>query len=399
MRRTLRLLPLVIGLLICFSLIAQANDKPSFEIKPYGYFKLDGSYDQNLTSHGNFVMWVAQPDPAREGDDEQFNMTANETRLGLWLNSENYNPAQIGARVEFDLYGGFENTTVADNQAVLMLRHAYFTVESGQWKLLAGQSWDLISPLNAPTLNYSALWGCGNIGYLRPQVSLWYNPVQNDETRMTMAGGFFRNFGPDLTPSFTLALGEDADGYDDGIDAGIPSFQGLLDFNHTWYSGTSLRIGVSGLWGQLKAETNVGNYENYESWGVIGHLAFNFGESFGILGEGYTGLNLGSYFGGILQNSTIEGVNSFGGWGSLWFKATPKFKFTAGYGYDDPKDEDIYSGRSWNNCIFGNIQYNLVGNVNWGIEVSRWETEYKDPGGTYEKYDNLRVQSSFVFNY
>jgi len=396
MRRAYVITGLVISLLLVSSVVANAADKSTFDLKWYGYFKLDGSYDQNLTSHGDYVMWVEQP--AYDKDDEQFNMTANETRFGFVANGKGYKNVQVGGKLEFDLYAGASGPSIVQNEATLQLRHAYFTIQSSNTKLLAGQSWDLISPLNPATLNYAALWGCGNIGYLRPQVSLWHTASASPQTDVTFAGGFFRTIGEDLTPTLlTLALAGDtiSDGDDDGTDAGIPSFQGLFEVKHTLPSGTSFRVGASALWGELKAETNQGNSQKYESWAAVGHVMVSFPNGSGFAGEAFTGINLGSYFGGIRQSSTIDGVESLGGWASAWVKPSPKVKLAAGFGLDDPKDEDITSGRSKNTSYFGNIRYYIVPQASIGLEVSQWETEYKDA----ETAKNLRAQTSFILNF
>lgn len=370
-----------------------ADDTKSFDVDFYGYLKLDGAYDQNQTSHGNFSMWVNER--SNDQDDEQFNMTANESRFGMNVVGNNYQNVKVTGKLEFDLYAGVTGTAAVENNAMLQLRHAYFSVESGDFKLLAGQTWDLISPLNPATLNYPVLWGCGNIGYRRPQVSLWYNMHPNQDMTVTMAGGFFRTIGSDVTPTFSLGLGETSDGSDDGTDAGIPSFQGLLDIKHNFAKNGFVRVGVSGLWGQLKAETNLNNSETYESWGGVGHLMIAMPSGFGISGEAFMGNNLGSYFGGILNTSTIEGVEAIGGWGSLWIQPSDKVKFSGGYGLDDPKDEDLLSGRAKNSCIFGNIRYYIVPKVTLGLEVSQWETEYVNA----DTAKNLRVQSAFIMNF
>ena len=392
MRKTVSALAgIVLGLLFLASAVANAGENPAFDVKWYGFIKLDGSYDQNLTSHGNFAMWVKPQVNGR--DDEQFNMTANQTRIGAVLNGTGYHQVRVAGKIELDLYGGVSGATVAQNKALVQLRHAYFTIQSGNTKLLAGQSFDLVSPLNPATLNYTELWGCGNIGHRRAQASLWHTAEAGQQTTVTAAGGAFRTIGDDLTPTFSLAAGEMADGLDDGTDAGIPSFQGQVDIKHDLRSAGYVRMGVSGLWGRLKAETNFGNYETYKSWATVGHFEVVLPSGWGFSGEAFTGANLGTYLGGILNSSTIEGVATGGGWASAWVKPAPKVKVVAGFGVDDPADDDLGAGaRSHNSCVFGNVTYAFVPQTKIGLEVSNWQTKYKD-GDTAK---NMRVQTSFV---
>ncbi len=370
-----------------------AGDKPTFDLKWYGYFKLDGAYDQNLTSHGNFVMWV-QP-KTHVGSDAQFNMTANETRFGLNLTGNGYNNVKVGGKLEFDLFASVTGSTIAENKAMLQLRHAFVTIESGHIKMLAGQSWDLISPLNPSTLNYSVLWGVGNIGYRRPQVSLWYNFKSGAKTDIALAGGFFRTISSDLTPTFSLALGETADGVDDGTDAGIPTLQGLLDYKHTLASGGSIRAGVSTLWGTLKAETNQGRTEKYHASAFSTHLSIAPKPTYGFSTEYYSGNNMGSYFGGILRSSEVDGLKSNGGWVSGWVKPASKVQLSSGYGVDNPYDETFASGRSRNACVYGNVRYELIPQTTLGLELSEWRTAYKGS----ETVKDVRVQSSIILTF
>jgi hypothetical protein len=390
---------LVLGILITLvaGSLVMADENPSFDFNLYGFIKLDGAYDQNLTSHGNFVMWV---DPYQyDGDDEQFNMTANATRFGVSVDGNGYETAQVNGRIEFDLFAGQSAGIIEENRPMLQLRHAYFSVQMGNTMLLAGQSYDLISPLNPSTLNYSELWGCGNIGYRRPQISLWQTLSKSESTDIRLAGGFFRTIGDDLTPTFSLAAGETRDGEDDGTDAGIPSFQTLLDINHHSDGGSTTRFGVSMLYGTLKSETNLGGSENYESWGINGHFMMQFASGFGISGEVYTGSNLQSYLGGILENSTIDGVSSTGAWGSAWMQASQKVELSGGFGLDNVNSDDIGFGRSKNFSIYGNIRYLIVANATLGLEVSHWATEYKIADNTYDTYNNLRLQTSMILNF
>ena len=56
-----------------------------------------------------------------------------------------------------------------ENKSSVLLRHAYVEVKDEDARLLAGQTWDVISPLCPGVLFYSVGWDAGNIGYRRPQ--------------------------------------------------------------------------------------------------------------------------------------------------------------------------------------------------------------------------------------
>jgi len=384
----------IFSLCMVFALgsLAIAGEKPSFDLDWYGYVKLDAAYDNHKTSHGNFVMWSAIGK-----ENEQFNMTANQTRFGLKANGKNYKRVNVFAQVEFDLYGSPSGATVAQNKAMLQLRHAYFSLQYDNFKLNAGQTSDIISPLNPSTLNYSVMWGIGNMGYRRPQISMYYTAQASEMTSVTFGGGFFRTIGNDLTPTFSLAAGETSDGEDDGTDAAIPSVQGIMDVKHKFESGASVRFGVSGLFGRLKTESNMGSFEEYESWGMNGHVDVKASNSFGFKGEAFSGSNLGSYFGGILNSNTVEGIEAVGGWGALWFKTSPKVALNLGVGVDDPKDEDLSNGsRSYNQMIYGNVNYSIVPQVVLGLEVGQVKTDYI---GSDETSKSLRFQTAMTLKF
>ncbi len=377
------------ALILALAMTVSAAEKPSFKFDLSGYFKLDGSYDQNLTSHGNFSLWTK---PASE-DDEQFNMTANHSRFIMKATGENYVDANVGGHLEFDFYGGVTGATVPDNKPMLLLRQAFFTVQKGGIELKAGQSWDMVSPLNTPMLNYGYMLASGNIGYRRPQVSLSYTGQAGENTKVKVGGGIARPMSDDLALSLTLA----ADGIDDGTDAGIPSFQGLFEVNHNPQGGAQIRAGVSGLWGQMKAESNDRTEEEtYNSWAFAGHFQVNVTPQFGLLGEAYTGSNLHTYFGGVANLNTIDGTDAQGGWLSVWGKPHSRVKLIAGAGIDQTDEDALADGSRLNNqTLYGTIEYQLVQQVTLGLEVSQNETEYKNA----ETSDNLRVQSAFMLNF
>ena len=176
----------------------------SVDVQFYGYIKADGSYDSSRTNPGNFVLYVDREDQRR--NDDEFNLTANETRLGMNFSGPSSETLKTSGKVEFDFFA----KPAAENKAEIQMRHAYLNLEwpEAQFSLLAGQTWDVVSPLNPSTLNYSVLWVGGNIGYRRPQVRLTKGLSLTDKVNVKLEGALTRTIGRlDLTNSET---GEDA---------------------------------------------------------------------------------------------------------------------------------------------------------------------------------------------
>ena len=138
------------------------------DIQLYGYLKLDAAYDSSRTTNGDYAQWVEREDD--NDDDNQFNMTANQSRFGMKINGPDGEAMNASGLVEVDFYGN----APAENKAQLMMRHAYIKLDWPEYRfnIIAGQTSDVISPLFPSTVNYSVGWWTGNIGYRRPQIRL-----------------------------------------------------------------------------------------------------------------------------------------------------------------------------------------------------------------------------------
>jgi hypothetical protein len=159
---------------------AQKTQKASdgFSIKSYGYVKLDASYNDSRTVNGNYVIYV--PSEGMVKNDNTFNITARQSRLGLDITAPQYDGWITKARIEADFYG--DGTIAHENKAELMLRHAFLETTRGRLSFLAGQTWDVISPLNPNSLSYVPGFTSGNTGYRRPQIRVSYNNAIDDVT-------------------------------------------------------------------------------------------------------------------------------------------------------------------------------------------------------------------------
>lgn len=368
-------------LLIALSLFAASisapaamceEKSPAYTFKFSGYFKGDVAYDQARVNSGDYALYLLNlPKNAVTS------ITARETRLGLDF-SWKENEYQTDARLEFDFYGlGTTSATLnsQENKPTTMLRHAYVQITRGHWSILAGQTSDIISPLVPKSVNYTVLWDQGNIGYRRPQVRLtgWVNAT--DKVKLTAAVGATRTLGGDL----------DGDKIDDGADAVLPTVQGRLGIAAKLAEKKTLEVGFSGHYGREQYQLKGTQY--VKSWSGNVDLRAVLGDRFELLGEAFTGQDLGTYYGGVGQtvNPLNHEIASTGGWGQISFKPVDRVWINLGYGWDDPNDEDFeipgtattdQSFIDLNSDVFGSIFYSITSTVTAMVEVSGLKTQY-----------------------
>ena len=337
----------------------------------YGYYKMDLAYDSALSSHGNFAMWVK---PYEKGSEiSAQSLTARETRIGFNVERED-----MKGKLEFDFYGGG-----AENKNALQMRKAYVDLPVGPVSLRAGQDCDLISPLVPSTINYTVCWGVGNIGYRRPQLRIYQ---QRGDLYWGLA--LARNISPDLN----------GDGVTDG-DAGTPVIQGRIAY--TLDSGASkLTVGASGHYGYMDA---VGAEDDYDTWSLNGEAVLAVGPRLKLLGEFYVGSNLRTYFGSILNQDSIGGLSSMGGWVDLQYEARDGLDLSLGGSLDTVDEDDLgeaAGARSRDWVAFGNAWYALGSGVKAGFELSYWSTKYPNAApGMEDTPGDLRAQLSVKGNF
>ena len=227
--------------------VTTAEKKPvmaGLDVELYGRLKLDAVYDSARVDTGDFAKWVR---PHRgNNDDGQCDVTANESRLGMYIYGPKNEDFKTGGRVEVDFYGGG-----AENKSNPMMRHAYMTVDwpNAKFGILAGQTSDVISPLAPDTLNYSVGWWAGNIGYRRPQIRLTQGYTLTKDVELKFEGAIARTIG--RTNSGILS----ADQADTGENSSTPSLQGRVSATLPLLGYKPATIGFSGHYAQEKYDT------------------------------------------------------------------------------------------------------------------------------------------------
>ena len=130
----------------------------------YGYIKVDTSYDTDRSNHGNRAFFLL-PESKAEKDDDEFTITANQTRLGVKLDAGAIEGFDVSGKVEADFYEGG-----AEAKPRLRLRYAFIDLQKDGLQLRAGQ---------APRPNFT--FGDPNSQFQRWLLSWqhWFPPAAN----------------------------------------------------------------------------------------------------------------------------------------------------------------------------------------------------------------------------
>ncbi len=372
--------------------VTRHNVWANLDVQLYGKIKADAAIDTARTDTGNFARWV-ESDEGR-GNDHTFNLTARETRLGLKVNGPGDEDFRTSGLVEIDFYSGS-----SENTPLPRMRHAFLKLDwpKKRFSVLAGQTWDVISPLNPSTLNYSVQWWVGNIGYRRPQVRATQGFVLCPDVELTLTGALARTIGHDST----------FDPGDTGEDAGFPGVQGRASLSFPGLGGRKTVVGVSGHYAMEEYDyDSTDSHVDVDSWSANIDLLLPVTDWLAIKAEGFTGEDLDAYLGGIGQGILVHNsgrdvreVQSAGGWLALSLGPWDCWRFNVGcsgeFLCNDDEDFISSSTRTCNSSIFGNAIYEINPNASVGVEISRWLTRYYDQAAG----DSIRVQSSFIYKF
>lgn len=353
--------------------------KGDFQIVPYGALWGTMAYDTERTYPGEYPLYAESASTAGES---AFELDIRRTRLGLDIAGPDiaFFDAHSGGKVEIDFMGSSLGT---ENKAGVLLRHAYWQVKNEDYALLVGQSWDTISPLFNNTISYSVGWFGGNIGYRRAQVRLDRYLTFSDVSMVTATLSANQDIISDFPTQASVnrepsdwpilegrlgwTLGPRGKGCNP-ITLGVSSHIGKQQFDFAAVSGSPL---------DLPAADDV----QVITWSINTDLRVPITDRFGVQNELFYGENLGAFFGGIGQgvcSVSRQAIRSRGGWVDVWYDWTPRLHSTVGMGLDDPIDNDLYVGRTYNHFVYGNVVFDITKQLQVGLELSNWKTLYKD---------------------
>lgn len=378
---------------------APAPAKPAmtskFDASMYGYIKLDASYDTERTAAGDLMFYVLPEVNGKK--DNEFNMTAKETRLGFDIGGPASDSLKSTGKIEADFYGPGGSA----NSPNLRLRLAYLDLAMNNgWSFRAGQDWETFITVVPKIVNFSYLADAGALGLRRAQARATkdFAVGESGNTKITAKLAAARTIGEDI----------DGGGQEDGIDAGMPSLQYNVVLQTKVFSSKPSKFGISGQVGRETLDdvsTNApvrivgADTVDYDTWCVIGSVVLPLTDKVGLQGTVWTGVNLDNYFGGIGQgiNKTLQSeVAAMGGFAQVMLDVTKTLNWNLGLGIDDPDDDDLNTGnRSKNGMFFTSLYYSINDAATLAAEYSLMQTSYL--GG--DDASNNRLQLSAIYKF
>ncbi len=343
--------------------------KGNFKVTPYGALWTDMLYQTTRTVPGPYTLWV----PSEEvQDSDAFIIDARRTRLGIDVDGPRiplFCCAKSSGRVEIDFFGD----TVYENKGTILLRHAYWQVADDNFKFLVGQTWDVISPLFPGVLNYTVGWDGGNLGYRRAQFRAERYLQLSPELMLILQGSLNQNVINDFAST-----------------AGVvrePSNWPIIEGRTAVKLGPRgpgcrpIEVGVSGHIGQTGFDFPTEPNLRVLTWSLNTDVQIPITPYLHFDAEFFTGDNLSMFLGGIGQGVDPirhTGIRSTGGWFDLGYDWTPRLHSCVGYSIDDPNNNDMTYGRSYNQYVFGNFTFDITKQFVTGIEVAYWKTLYEN---------------------
>lgn len=378
------------------------TSRPGFKARLYGFARADMDLDsRRMFSHPHLPFWALSPqDPRRPEADSEFSIHPRLTRVGLDTEApplSRLGDAKLTGKLEIDFFNfvpGTNNSATSNSRQFLRIRHAYGQIERENFRLLFGQTWDLISPL-FPTANDDVLmWNAGNLGDRRPQFRATWEPKVG-QGKATVAAAVLSAGAVDGANRDAATGGDTAL---DGEESGRPLVQVRLGFTQpaSWVKGQNWELG---LWGHN------GEYRWDRARAIAGRRSFS-SDALGLdaripltpklqlRGEGWFGKGLADIRGGVGQSInplTGEGIHAHGGWAELFYQATNVYGIGTGFTVDDPEDDEVErftdanatsTGRTLNRTYYVANRFNFGSGLTLGVDWMLFQTHFRglEPG-------------------
>jgi hypothetical protein len=336
------------------------------------------------TNNADVPMYRKQvPDGSLKGG---MGMTVRQTTLGGAITVHEVLGGTFRGDLDVDFFGGQVPSPGGRTFPLMRVRTARAIVEWENSELLIGQEQPLVAGLNplslasvgAPNFSYA-----GNLWLWLPQIR--YGIRSQGALRFGAQAAV-------LAPTSAQPADFFATGFDDAERTGVPFAQARLHLG--WGDeANGAEIGV----GYHSGQVNNLAEEAQPSTAVTVDFLIPFLEKFEVLGEAYSGQVLaGLGGGGIGHNFGVDSLTplrTVGGWAQLNYRISPRLLVGAGYGFDDPNDDDVPQ-LLLNATQEVHLHWRPSGPLVFGLEWRSTRTRYDA-----SDYPNTHINLAFGFEF
>ncbi|MBC2695882.1 MAG: hypothetical protein HF982_11520 [Desulfobacteraceae bacterium] len=321
-----------------------------YNMRIYGRVKVDLNYDTAEFKYNDFVAAVKE-----DASNDSVNFNPRDTRFGFEANHTDGNWTGKG-RFEIDFYG-----TNAGNNLIPRMRLGYVDLanNSSGTSLRVGQDWIPVAQQNPATIDFGVLSAAGNLWWRVPQVTL---RQKLDNLEFLLSAMKHRRTDTEEEERMPWALARVAYNFGDG---NLVALGGGYQSNEYGQTGKDIDRSLVAL--EIKLN--------------LGHVLLK--------AEGFWGEALDKdflrYEMGINDSdpNNPKEIEAIGGFISLTANATDDLTVSAGYGIDDPRNDDMKTMRgslgdrqfTRNDIAFVNGWYKITKGVKVGAEVMYVNTE------------------------
>ena len=327
-----------------------------YNMRLYGRIKFDLNYDTAEFKKYNDFIGVVKEDAS----NDSVNFNPRDTRFGFETSHTGGNWTAKG-RFEIDFYG-----TNSGSNLIPRMRLGYIDLanNSSGTSLRLGQDWIPVAQQNPATIDFGVLTAAGNLWWRVPQVTL----------RQKLGD-------VELLLSAMKHRREDTED-----EERMPWFLGRVAYN--FGDGNLVALGGGYRTGEYISDAGVHTGKDIDRCLVALELKLNLGPVL-LKAEGFWGEALGKDFlrydmdvNDSDPNNPKE-IEAIGGFISLTANATDDLSVSAGYGIDDPRNDDMKTMRgsfgdrqfTRNSIAFLNTWYKVTKGVKVGAEIMYVETE------------------------
>ena len=312
------------------------------------------------------------------------------------LRLEGFGPTFAGARTSggltFDFFGGFPETREGVSSPLVRLRTTTLTLDWKNTAIVAAQDVPFFSPRSPTSLAstaHPALSSAGNVWAWTPQLHIDHRIALSNDSTMMVQGGILDSFTEELP----------TEEYNRTATAGERSRLPAQAIRVGWQRARNERVAALGA-GAYHSKQDWGFGRTVHAWAATTDWDVPLGRWFALSGELYRGRAIGGLGAGASASvlfdgpatepaSSVQPVDSAGGWSQLKFKPASQLELNAAFGRDNPFrtllgrppaiDSVDESPVNRNASGFLNVIYQARSNLLFSVEYRRlWTTGLDD---------------------